>query len=168
MHTYRHWLCAVLTLLLFADVALAGGPTGPRLTWAAFQHFWNKTAPPSIQIRDAAVHKNGDDYTIVYGYGTSLHILMDRGGVRGVSVRFLGGKENDAGGPLYLRLAHQIITVGSFRWPEEKIREARQYFAVMSQPPKELHYQNSWFRRAFTPGEGWEFRLEFMPVDKPQ
>lgn len=160
--------CLIFLLLLSlfnaasaASLAQASGATGPRFTWAAFQRFWDKGASPLVQLKHAEKVKDG--YLIDYGHTTTLRVLVEDDRVTGVSVRFGGGKHNDAGGPQFLRLMRHAISVGTYRWPEDKIQEAYEYFEVMSPEPKTYRFQSSEFYRGFEEGLGWEFRFDYVP-----
>ena len=151
----------LFTLLGVPDIAQTGGPTGPRFTWAAFQRFWDKGASPLVHLKSPEKVTGG--YLIDYGHTTTLRILVEDERVTGVSVRFVGGRNNDAGGPQFLRLMQQAINVGTYRWPEDKIQEVRDYYAVMSPDPREFRYQSSLFYRQYVEGQGWEFRFDYVP-----
>lgn len=154
---------AVLCLSLLAVLLLGLSPAhagGPRFSWSAFQRFWDKAASPLVHLHNA--EKVEDGYLIDFGYTTTLRVLMEDDVVRGVSVRFVGGKGHDAGGPRFLRLVHQAITTGTYQWPPEKIREVREYFSVMTPEPKEYRYRTSIFQRTYTKGKGWEFLFTFV------
>lgn len=155
--------CLCLAFLLcagYAATAEAGGPTGPRLTWGAFQRFWNTGASPLVHLRNPVPEEGG--YLVDYGHTTTLHIRMEDGYVRGLTINFSGVRDHYDGGPRFLQLVHRALVVGSYRWPEERILEAIRAFEAMAPEPTEYHYHNAKFSRRYTPETGWEFHMDYV------
>lgn len=160
---YIAGLC--LVLLLFSGLpptALGSGPTGPRLTWAAFQRFWDTGASPLVRIRRPLAVEDG--YLVDYGHTTTLHIRMQDGFVRGITIHFSGQKGHYDGGPRFLQLVHRALVIGSYRWPEERALEALRTFEAITPEPAEYRYHNAAFRREYSPETGWEFHMDYVPA----
>lgn len=162
-------LCALLTLCLAPlQRAEASGPTGPRFTWSSFQRFWDKQGTPLVYLTTPEAVQGG--YLVNYGHGVTLQVLLQDQVVTGVDIRFVGGKANEAGGPQFKRLVYHAITVGSFRWPGDKIEEVRHRFAIFSPQDKEYHYQMTRFRYTSSPSTGpstsWTFGFEYVPAEE--
>lgn len=159
-------LCILLLLTLcaapYADTAHAAqsGQSAPQFTWSSFLRFWNKSATPLVQLDKAVRH--GEDYVVDYGYTTTVHIHIQKQQVVGVSLYFVGGGNNDSGGPQFLRLINHCIAIGTYQWPSDKILEARTAFANMRPDTVEYAFGYARFVRTYTQETGWEFRLEFL------
>lgn len=162
----RILLWAVVALCLAPlTLAEASGPTGPRFTWSSFQRFWDKQGTPLVYLGKAEAVEGG--YLVNYGHGVTLRVALRDKVVSGVEVRFVGGKANEAGGPQFKRLVYHAITIGSFRWPEDKIEEVRHLFAIFGPQDKEYHYQMTRFRYSSSPSMGWTFSFEYIPAEAP-
>lgn len=154
---------AVLCLFFAAasSYALASGPTGPRYTWGAFVHFWNKGIMEKFQIANPVSTKDG--YVVEYGYTTTMQFTLDWGAVQSFCIHFVGGGENDAGGFAFRHLVDRAITVGTFRWPEENIEKVKSTFKVFSKDAKAYQYNATSFEYMYSPQTGWQFCTKFVP-----
>lgn len=157
------WMVLALGMVTVCD-AYASGPTGPRFSWSSFQRFWEKQATPLVYLKDAEPVQDG--YLVTYGHGVTLRVLVRDQVVTGVQIRFLGGKANDAGGPQFKRLIYQTITVGSYRWPDDKIEEVRRRFAILSPQEKTYHYQMTRFYYSYSETGGWLFGFDYVPAEQ--
>lgn len=159
-------LCLAFLLCAGASPAEASGPTGPRLTWAAFQRFWDTGASPLVRIRNPMPEEGG--YLVDYGHTTALHVHMENGYVRGLTVSFSGVREHYDGGPRFLQLMHRALVVGSYRWPEERVLKALRTFEAITPEPAEYRYHNAKFSRSYTPEVGWEFHMDYVLPETEQ
>lgn len=157
-------LCALC--LLFPHASDAGGPTGPRFSWSSFQRFWEKQATPLVYLTKAEPVEEG--YLVNYGHTVVLRVFLQDHVVTGVEIRFKGGPGNDAGGPQFKRLMYHAISIGTYRWPEDKIEEVRHLFRVISPQNKEYRYQMTHFTYTYSPQSGWTFGFDYVPdADNP-
>lgn len=151
----------VFLLLLCGAGTLYAAQTSiaPQFTWSSFLRFWNKSATPLVRLDNAVLSEGG--YLVDYGQTTTVRVLMKDQNVTGMSIRFVSGGENDAGGVQFLRLIFHCISVGTYQWPAEKTAEVREFFRVMTPELKEYAWRYSRFTRSYTAGTGWEFRLDY-------
>lgn len=154
------FVCLLLCVLTAAPL-LAGGPTGAHYTWASFSYSWNKNAQPQLQLTKATPTNSG--YYVDYGYTTTLNVLMERGAVKGTCAHFFGGGENDAGGRIFSLLIAKSIEMGTFRWPQTNIDEARGTFKIMGKTRKEYSYNTTQFIFDYSPQSGWKFCMTYLP-----
>lgn len=152
-------VCVLLYTLCAGTIFAAQNATAPQFTWTSYLRFWNKSATPLVRLDNAVPSEGG--YLANFGHTTTARILMQGHIVTGVSLRFMDGGENDAGGPQFLRLIYHCITVGTYQWSPDKIHEVRETFRHMTPEPKEYMWHYSRFTRTYTPGVGWEFRLDY-------
>lgn len=162
MHNVCRTFFCLLALLLIATPLLAGGPTGGRSTWASFSYSWNKNTQPALQLTKAVPTDYG--YSVDYGYTTSLEVLLENGGVSGTCARFVGGGENDAGGRVFMLLITKSMEVGTFRWPQAQVEEAREAFKLMRKERREYRYHSTEFVYDYSPQNGWEFCMTYLPA----
>lgn len=153
-------LCGVLA----AAPLLASGPTGARYTWASFSYSWNKNTQANLQLEKAV--PTADGYFVNYGYSTTLDIFMTHGTVDGTCANFVGGGEDDAGGRTFALLIAKSIDVGTFRWPQENIDEARNTFKFIGKTHKAYTYNTTQFTLDYAPQSGWKFCMTYFPDSK--
>jgi len=144
-----------------ADAAVSSDKAerGPAYPWPSFVVFWNKRCKPGCEIQNATYQNSR--YLVPYGYSVSLVVEMQNDYV--VSVRAVyGDPAVREGGQRWIKLVESVITVGTFRWPDDRIDEVKQRFRAISPEPATYMWQNSSFKREQTAG-GWEFVLRFLP-----
>ena len=142
-----------------AQSAWAASP-GPGFSWSSFQRFWDKQGPPLVHIKKAEAVEGG--YLVDFGYTTVLRVFVRDKIVTGVEAHFIGGGDNDAGGPQFKRLVYQAITIGTYRWPEEQIMEVREKFKFMTPEDKEYRFQMTHFKYSYVAGTGWSFGFDYV------
>lgn len=155
--------CAVAPGTARADLRQPQGPLqdrGPSFVWSSFQRFWNTRCLPGCEIADPVFVT--DRYIIQYGDTASLVVRMNRDVVSSVSAIYSDPQNQRGGGPRWIKLVDSIITIGTYRWPDQRVEKVRDRFAAISPLPAQYRWQNSWFRRSSDPTTGWEFRLDFV------
>jgi len=139
---------------------------GPRYTLEAFKRQWTINSP-NPRAHFNAFYKMEGGYTVHYGDGVSLFIVMQNDAVAGVRIRYdKRSDEGGDGGPRFLLLVNTAINVGTFRWPPERVEHVRNAFGIGLQP-KTYRYFHSFFTRKRTPPDKWEFTLDYV-TDKPE
>lgn len=156
-------MACLISVMAYLFLREGGSDIGPRYTLESFKRQWNVNSfNPKGGL--AAGQETPDGWFADYGDGVTLLILMRGDVVTGVRIRYEGRPEQGAGGPRFLLLMQTAINVGTFRWPQERIDEVRQGFSHMSPMPKDYRHMYSAFSRSYTPGPGWEFTLDFVPI----
>jgi hypothetical protein len=159
------FLCLTLPLAsgARADMNPPAGPIqdrAPGFPWPAFQRFWNTRCEPGVALEKPLSRAN--QYIVQYGQSVNLLVQMKSDTVHTVTALYADPRTYPGGGKVWLKLISTLITIGSYRWPEERIEEVRGRFGVVSERPAEYVWQNIVFRRSFDSGSGWAFSLEFQ------
>jgi hypothetical protein len=158
-------MTCVIGAMAYFFLREGGSDIGPRYTPEAFKRQWNINAPnPALRLD--RMEKGDDGYFADFGDGLNLVLHMRDDVVTGVRVRYEAGPAQGAGGPRFLQLMRTALTVGMFRWPQERVEQAHRLFSFMTPARKTYRYRHSSFACAFTQGEGWDFSLDFVPNDE--
>ncbi len=170
-------LCAACTVLAFslvpcppaspwggiapahAQVGPNKAERGPRFPWPSFMRFWNTRCRSGFEIV-APQYVNGR-YIMPYGDSVSLVVTMQDDVVRSVSAIYADPNQMK-GGLRWIKVVDSVITVGTYRWPEDRVAAVRQRFRAVTPTPARYVWQNSSFRRRQSEQTGWEFRLDFL------
>ena len=160
------WL-VVMTVLIGVMIHFflkegGGDDRGPRYTLASFKRQWTVNSP-NPKAHFGALNQVKDGYVADYGDGVSLRIVTYKNTVKGARVCYAAEPDQAAGGPRFLLLMHTAINVGAFRWPQERIEQARQIFSLMTPQPKTYRYRYTSFTRTYDQARGWEFALDYVP-----
>jgi len=160
-------MASLIGLMTYFFLEQGGGDDrGPRYTLEAFKRQW-RVHSPNPKAHFSTIHEVEGGYAVDYGDGVSLLIVMGKGTVTGVRIRYDSGPDQGSGGPRFLLLIHTAINVGTFRWPQERINQVRQIFS-QSPLPKTYRYLYTSFSRTFDQQIGrWEFALDYVP-NKPE
>lgn len=137
----------------------AAEPEAPFFTWAAMQRFWNKMCSPGLEIESFV--PAGSGYTVNYGRGLVTNVDMDGERVRAVRIMF-DSREEQGGGPLFLRAIHAAVRVGTYGWAQEKAGEAFSEFEGITAPKREFQWGETRFRRTGYENGMWEFVMEYL------
>jgi len=155
-------VCLVGSMTYFFLREGGGEDKGPRYTLESFKRQWNVHSPnPKAHLK--VLTKAEEGYAADFGEGVSLHITMVKDVVIGARIRYTPGPDLGSGGPLFQLLMYTAINVGTFRWPKERIDQARQLFSLMTPQTKSYRYLYTCFTRSYEQASGWDFVLSYVP-----
>ena len=143
----------------FTKIGPENAERGPRFPWPAFVRFWNTWCATGADIGESQQVK--DSHIVPFGYSVSLVVDMEEGVVRKVSAVYADSSVLE-GGMRWKKLMESMITVGTYRWPRNRIDEVRQRFRAITPTLATYIWQNSRFERRQDPQAGWIFQLHFL------
>ena len=142
--------------------ALGAEEAGPRYTWEPLRKFWNVNCLPGFEIKNFSRTEQG--YLVLYPSAISLEVIEKDRIVSEVRAIYNQALDKSGGGRRFLQLMESLITLGTCRWPEERVEQVRRTFANMPRAGAQYSWNTSRFVLYNSPAGGWIFTLYFLHV----
>lgn len=157
--TRRCCLSMLLCAFLAGIPVQAFAASPPYFTWGAFQRFWNKMCSTGMEMEQFTATPIG--FSVNYGRGVVINVALRGEQVWRLNLLF-DSREEQGGGPLFLRGVNTAIRLGAYGWPQERVDAAVAMFASITAEKRTYQWEATRFTRTGYENGMWEFVMEYL------